>query len=618
MTNLVEVQSPADLIQRLMDQAHNGLLISENEAVTPIGEAYTSAMRKLIDDLVRVNAVFMSGDQPSYSTWKQLNLDVKSAQVIAENINSFRGEFVQQLGDSLNQMYRDSYNSSIWALDQATPEIINPNYSLPPNQALNIIFQEPWAGARFSDRIWSISDEWARRIQNELVDSILSGRSVADMASDIRDYVGVPDDEKLISRPRASAQLYRATLIARTELIRAARMAQEQVYNDNSDILAGDEMTNKEWSAKAGLFGVCDDCREKNGHTPQEILDMGYGLQSHPNCVLPGQLAFCHDVISATKSFYSGRVVKITTESGNIISVTPNHLIATPFGFVAARNLAKGQQVIHSTQSQGVAFGMKPNDNKSPSLIEDIFVSIKKSSFMSSRFVKTTAKDFNGDALSFQGDVEVVRSNRLLLSYLKSFLFEKLKKFVLYWRNIQPKIFSSFCSFAFCFPRPARTTNSRLSFLDSFFSFGYAHFRSHDNTSFGLGSGFDSSVQQAPSNNASTDIESLRKFEFAHSTEIFPDDIINIEFYNYVGHVYDLQSEFEGLYTVNNILVHNCRCSWIPRLKSWSEMLDPMIAQINAQPGKIQVSPDAFKPPEIEPFQEWSFKYLTPSERGEG
>lgn len=344
MTLLLEVQTPEELIQKLMDQAHKGLLISENEAVTPIGQMYTSAMRKLIDDLVRVNAVFMSGQQPSYSAWKQLNLDVKSAKVIADNINSFRGQFVEHLSDSLNQMYRDSYNSSIWALDQATPELIDPKYSLPVDNMLTVLFAEDWMGERFSDRIWGITDEWALNIQKRLINAMRTGQSVAGMASDIRDYVGVPDDERLFSRPKASAQLYRATLIARTELIRAARMAQEQVYNDNSDILDGDEMTNKEWSAKPGLFGVCDDCRDKDGHTPKEILDMGLDLEEHPNG----------------------------------------------------------------------------------------------------------------------------------------------------------------------------------------------------------------------------------------------------------------------------------RCSWIPRLKSWSEMLDPMIAQIKANGGKIQVEPDAFKPTEIEPFQEWSFKYLTPSERGEG
>ena len=266
-----------------MDQAHNALLNNENEAIAPIQDAYNQAMKRLIDDLVRVNGVFMSGEQPTYSDWKQLQLDAKSAQVIAQNINSFRADMVQQLGDSLNQMYRDSYNSTTWAIDQATPENIDPNYSLPPDQVLNVIFQEPWKGQRFSDRIWGITDEWAGKIQNQLVNSILSGDSVYDMAKSIRDYVGVPSDEKLKTRPRASAQFYRANLIARTELIRAARMGQEQVYNNNQDILDGDPMTNKEWSAKPGLFGVCDECRDKDGHTPEEIIEMGYDLEEHPN-----------------------------------------------------------------------------------------------------------------------------------------------------------------------------------------------------------------------------------------------------------------------------------------------------------------------------------------------
>lgn len=283
MTELLEASNQSDALVRLMDQAHRALLVNENEAIEPIRIEYTRMMRKLIDDLVRVNAVFMSGEQPTYSEWKQLKLDADSAKVIADNINSFRGKMVEQLGDSLNQMYRDSYNSATWAIDQVTPPNIDPNYSLPPNQVLNVIFAEPWAGQRFSDRVWAITDEWALRIQRELINSIQTGASVGEMARSIRGYVGVPADEKLISRPRASAQLYRAQLIARTELIRAARMGQSRVYDNNQDILDGDEMDNKEWSAKPGLFGVCDECRDKDGHTPREIIAMGYSTEEHPN-----------------------------------------------------------------------------------------------------------------------------------------------------------------------------------------------------------------------------------------------------------------------------------------------------------------------------------------------
>ena len=278
MTELLEAYSPNVAIERLMDQAHRAILTSENQMVGQIQVEYTKAMRKLIRDLEQVNAVFMGGKEPTYSQWKQLQLDVQSAKVIAEDLGQFRGAMIEHLGKDLRDMYRLSYNTAEWALDQVTPEFVDPKYNLPTDRALSLVFSEPWKGQRFSDRIWAITDEWALKIQNELTHSIMTGASTREMATAIRNYVGVPADERLIARPRASAQLYRANLIARTELIRAARMAQDQSYQDNDDIIA-----DKEWSAKYGLGGVCHVCRAKNGKTPKQILEMGLTLEEHPN-----------------------------------------------------------------------------------------------------------------------------------------------------------------------------------------------------------------------------------------------------------------------------------------------------------------------------------------------
>jgi len=283
LNELSETLNQSATIEKLMDEAHKALLVSENETVDYIRQAYVAQMQKLISELSQVNAVFLSGDEPSYSQWKQLQLDVHSARVIANNMSSFRQDLTQTLEEDINSFYKLSYNTTQWALDQTTPENIDPTYNLPNDAMIDLWMAEPWNGSRFSDRVWAITDQWAQQIQAQLSTAIQGGYSVDEMASAIRDFVGVPEDEKLITRPRASAQLYRATLIARTELIRAARAAQEKVYAQNSDVLVGDPMTNRTWSAKPGLAGVCDECRDKDGHTPQEILDMGLDLEEHPN-----------------------------------------------------------------------------------------------------------------------------------------------------------------------------------------------------------------------------------------------------------------------------------------------------------------------------------------------
>lgn len=283
MTQLLEALNQSATIERLMDEAHKALLVSENETVDWLRDEYVKLMRKVILDLERINSSFLAQEAPTYSGWKQLQLDVQSAQAVAARMNGFRQEFTDTLASDIRDFYKLSYNTATWAIDQTTPVNIDPSYNLPTDNMIDLMMAEPWAGSRFSDRIWAITDQWAQQIQNQLIDSIRTGDSVQEMASSIRDFVGVPSDERLVTRPRASAQLYRATLIARTEMIRAGRDAQEKVFKDNSDLLDGGPMTNKVWSAKPGLVGVCDDCRDKDGHTPEEILEMGLDLEEHPN-----------------------------------------------------------------------------------------------------------------------------------------------------------------------------------------------------------------------------------------------------------------------------------------------------------------------------------------------
>jgi hypothetical protein len=283
LNELIEVLNQGATIERLMDEAHKALLVSENESVDYIRQQYSSQMRKLISELEQLNSSFLSGEKPSYSMWKQLQLDAQSAKLIAENMNSFRLNMVQNLQDDLENFYRLSYNQSIWALDQTTPSNVDPSYNLPNDNMVQLWLEEPWRGSHFSDRTWAITDQWAQTIQTQLATSVQAGDSVDEMARKIREFVGVPKDERLDSRPRASAQLYRATTIARTEMIRVGRAAQEKAYKDNSDILIADELDNKTWSTKPGLFGVCQECRDKDGHTPREILKMGYTTDEHPN-----------------------------------------------------------------------------------------------------------------------------------------------------------------------------------------------------------------------------------------------------------------------------------------------------------------------------------------------
>lgn len=616
---LLEAQTQTDVIERLMDQIHKALLTRENESINSIRFEYTARMRRLVTDLERINAVFLSGNEPTYSQWKALKLDVESAQAIAREMSGFREDMVKRLGDDLNDMYRKSYNGALWAIDQTTPFNIDPKYNLPPDHNLKLLFEEPWNGQRFSDRVWAISDEWARSIQNQLIQSVYTGDSVREMASKIRQYTGVPEDAKLISRPRASAQLYRATLIARTELIRAGRMAQDQAYEDNSDII-----DDKEWSAKPGLLGVCEICREKNGHTPSEIEKMGLPLEGHPNCVLPGQTVISPDVFAASKAFYRGPIVKISLSSGAFLSVTSNHPVATPDGWVRAKELVKGQNLIGNRGFKNGPLASYPDDKQVPVLVEDVFGSLKKSTKMVSRLMELSPEDFHGEAAFFDGNVDVIDSKGHLRTNHDSFLLKFVRDFKFNLRNVGCGGFSCLSYFGSMLKRLLGAPNSGLSLFDSFFSLSKGHTCTHSEAGLGLVPRLNTGIQEPPADHVSGNGKLLRQFQFAHSTDIFLDQIIDIQNDFYIGHVYDLQSKEFSLYNCNGVIVSNCRCVWIPKMKSWEEMLAPAIKDIKSTPGKISrdlmIEPDQlgkWKPVSIEPYQEWKLSYLTPDERGE-
>jgi hypothetical protein len=56
----------------------------------------------------------------------------------------------------------------------------------------------------------------------------------------------------------------------------------------------------------------------------------------------------------------------------------------------------------------------------------------------------------------------------------------------------------------------------------------------------------------------------VRKFLDRFASLIATDQVVQVRHFDFRGHVYDLQSEMYGLYTVNGILNSNCRCALMP------------------------------------------------------
>jgi len=119
----------------------------------------------------------------------------------------------------------------------------------------------------------------------------------------------------------------------------------------------------------------------------------------------------------STARWYEGEIVEISVATGQKLSVTPNHPILTPRGFVPAGLLNKGDQVIGATRRDGEKL-CDPDDYQTPAGIKDITASLGEYAGMITRTVMVSPEDFHGDGIG--SNVCVIRTDSLVDDSLDS------------------------------------------------------------------------------------------------------------------------------------------------------------------------------------------------------
>ena len=277
-----------ELVDKLMDEAHKALLVSEDDKIGKLFDIYERAINNLIQDLEKINRKWFELEEPTFSDWKRLGLDTECFNQInlemGVNGGGLKQSVVDQFARDIVNFYKEGYLRTAYVVDSATPPNVDVGFHIPPDSFILDYLNAPWQGTRFSEDLGIITDVMAHDIQSQLVLSMWGGDSVDRMGSRIRDYVGIDPEQRLKTRPRASAQLSRALTIARTEMSRATTMAQDHFFDQNDDII-----DDKVWTAKFRGSNVCDECAERDGLTPDEIAELGDDLEDeppgHPRCV---------------------------------------------------------------------------------------------------------------------------------------------------------------------------------------------------------------------------------------------------------------------------------------------------------------------------------------------
>jgi SPP1 gp7 family putative phage head morphogenesis protein len=393
-----------------------------------------------------------------------------------------------------------------------------------------------------------------------------------------------------------TGSLDRMMTIARTEQLRSYRSANLESYRASGVVTQYKRLA-------AHDSRVCAACLMAEG----TVYELSEVMATHPNCVIEGTLVSTPQVVGTSKRAYDGPVLEIVTVKGNHLTVTPNHPVLTDKGWVAARFLKEGDNVISSFGSNGTAALVAPNNQQGPAAIEDIVAAFCESSDVIPVSMKVAAEDFHSDGMG--SDVAVIGANRLLQSRFSAAITYPFSQDPFLVGCMGDGQLLAYGAAAQVVKRTDLAPNSVVggnSVLPSLFrgplslhqpiSVGTVADR---NTSFfqsqanhgsycpvcgsqsvlGLSSkvtanDFVSGQVQAAHEGDSPSLEMA--IESSPSDTVFFEDgvgfnasavvvdrIVNLSSRQFSGHVYNLQT-VTGWYVANGIITHNCRCTMVP------------------------------------------------------
>lgn len=294
----------------------------------------------------------------------------------------------------------------------------------------------------------------------------------------------------------------------------------------------------------------------------------------HPHCILPGQFVSSALPSSIFKGFYKGRVIEFIFANGRRITVTENHPVFTTDGFIAAKFVREGFNIIGSANPDRIMQSINPDYYQRESIIENIYGAAKHSSGVPTATMPVSPEDFHGDGVSIHEQVNIVNAYGLLGRDMEAAMFQHRNQPTL--RFVDPSgLFDVESTLLQSISGFDATASSVMRFLDVKFS----NLRGCDGHS-GIHSlatipwdnpGFDKTLIEGGTAHTKFSREFLSRFTGDVSLDdsriegwkLTPWLVTHINSFDYAGDVYDLTDDIYGLYTCNGVVVKNCRCTFI-------------------------------------------------------
>jgi HK97 family phage portal protein len=398
--------------------------------------------------------------------------------------------------------------------------------------------------------------EWAAKYSYELIKDI-SATTQKLVSHGVSAFIETPGMTvgELRSMLEAGFSETRASMIATTEVTRAYTQGTQIAQAELAE--AGIRM-QRIWNT-SGDEVVCQICEPLNGKPESEWG--GDELPGHVNCILPGnEVGIPGALAAAAKSFYRGRAVELTLDSGRRLTVTQNHPILTAYGWRAAQLLHEGDDVIICSAVQRIAQAINPDNHHVPTKIEQVYATLEMKSQVMSRAMPVTAEDFHGDGRGIDGNVQIVRANSFLRRDIQTMRAEAFGKTQFGGMRSDERNLVIDSPELLGVQSVMTSTAGAMGMVNhscALFGSGFCPTDEHRVRDV---AGFYPGFKQATAEGPTIDASLARQFAFRFASDITSAKVIQVRYFYVACHVYDLQVDPYELYTCNGVVVKNCRC----------------------------------------------------------
>lgn len=414
-------------------------------------------------------------------------------------------------------------------------------------QAVEDIISRKMNGFTLSQRIYRNGQRGTKAVGHIVDKALAQGLSARQLAAQVKGHYkpNVPGGSS-----------YAAMRLARTEINNAhhdttIRMAQEKPW-----------VQGFKWNL-SGSHVVPDECNEYAAHDEglgQGVFKKGnVPSKPHPQCVTSNTMVRGPSLEGVMSRWFEGEVIEINTIYGNSLTVTPNHPILTPRGWVAAGKLHAGEYVItdgrdveRNRTGQSGSFSI-PYNQDVPTRIDDIATTFRPSFGGSSTTMPVSPEDFHGDG--FDGDVNIVWTDSFLQNWIKTSVEELLSYLECLGRYAELSLLSGNGGLTLGLER---WRDASLSIVSRFGAELSDFWRSNVGDLLMVPQ-WNVGTAHSSSNNTNSDLSDGSSFLESLSGQIQLDQITVLNRVWYSGHVFNLQTS-GGYYISNGIVTHNCLC----------------------------------------------------------